>query len=178
MNYFLDLISRILFCIFSLLALSLLIRILLRKEDISKKMQDNLIIYRTIFEVIYFALLSWYIISPNTRPSFLLIQGIPTWLVIIGFIFAVFGIFLRVWAQFCLNKMWSEKIRLLKNHKLIRIGAYKYYNHPMYFAYPFLAVGSFLVTSDLLLLISGLFYAITSFLKISKEELLLKMLKK
>ncbi|MDD4983928.1 MAG: isoprenylcysteine carboxylmethyltransferase family protein [Candidatus ainarchaeum sp.] len=179
MDYFyIELISRILFCIFSLLALSLLIKILLRKEDISKQVQDKLIPYRTIFEVIYFALQAWYIISPITRLQALLIPTIPGWLVVVGLCFAFVGIALRVWAQFSLGNMWSEKIRLLKNHKLIKTGPYHYLNHPMYLSYIFITIGSFLVTSDWLLLVAGSIYTILSVQKIPKEDLLLKTLKK
>lgn len=51
---------------------------------------------------------------------------------VIGFVFAVVGLGIAVWARIHLGSYWSDKIVLQDDHQLIRTGPYAAMRHPIY----------------------------------------------
>jgi protein-S-isoprenylcysteine O-methyltransferase Ste14 len=49
-----------------------------------------------------------------------------------GFIAAIAGITLALWARLHLGKNWSDKVVLKVNHELVRSGPYGRFRHPIY----------------------------------------------
>lgn len=50
----------------------------------------------------------------------------------IGFVLAVTGIALAMWARIHLGQFWSDKVVLKVDHQLIRTGPYGHLRHPIY----------------------------------------------
>jgi protein-S-isoprenylcysteine O-methyltransferase Ste14 len=50
----------------------------------------------------------------------------------IGFILALAGIALAMWARIHLGQFWSDKVVLKVDHQLIRTGPYAHLRHPIY----------------------------------------------
>jgi protein-S-isoprenylcysteine O-methyltransferase Ste14 len=49
-----------------------------------------------------------------------------------GFVLALAGITLALWARLHLGRNWSDKVVLKVDHELIRSGPYAYLRHPIY----------------------------------------------
>jgi protein-S-isoprenylcysteine O-methyltransferase Ste14 len=50
----------------------------------------------------------------------------------IGFVLALAGIALAMWARIHLGQFWSDKVVLKVDHQLIRTGPYRHLRHPIY----------------------------------------------
>jgi protein-S-isoprenylcysteine O-methyltransferase Ste14 len=50
----------------------------------------------------------------------------------IGFVLALAGIALAMWARIHLGQFWSDKVVLKVDHQLIRTGPYAHLRHPIY----------------------------------------------
>ncbi|MBO0910206.1 MAG: isoprenylcysteine carboxylmethyltransferase family protein [Acidobacteria bacterium] len=50
----------------------------------------------------------------------------------IGFVLALAGIALAMWARIHLGQFWSDKVVLKVDHQLVRTGPYAYLRHPIY----------------------------------------------
>ncbi len=166
---------RLLLAIWCTFALYIGIEMIRRKENIVFKPQEGYTRYRNVFEVIYFALVAWYILAPETRLEIYLIS-IPIWLRAFGILIFIAGAALRIESQRKLGRMWSDEIRLLKNHRIVREGVYKYLRHPIYASYFLIAPGMFLITSDWVLGLAAAGYALLSFLRQPLEESIIELL--
>lgn len=69
-----------------------------------------------------------------TRIAFLGVRFAPVRPIIYqsGFIAAIAGITLALWARLHLGQNWSDKVVLKVNHELIRSGPYNRFRHPIY----------------------------------------------
>jgi protein-S-isoprenylcysteine O-methyltransferase Ste14 len=69
-----------------------------------------------------------------TRVGFLGLRFIPIKPMIFqtGFVLALAGITLALWARLHLGRNWSDKVVLKVDHELIRSGPYAYLRHPIY----------------------------------------------
>ena len=164
----LDLYCRLLLAIWVSLALFIGIRMIKRKEDIIFKPREGFTRFRNAFEAIYFALLAWYILAPDTRLEIYLIN-IPMRLKVIGMVLFIAGAMLRVESQRKLGRMWSDQIRLIRDHRIIEDGVYRYLKHPMYASYLLIAPGSFLMTGDYVLGFVATSYTMLSFMRLGLE---------
>lgn len=98
-------------------------------------------------------------------------MNLPDWIRIIGIVIIFLGLIFFWWIHKTLGENWSPVLEILKGHKLITKGPYKYVRHPMYTLFYILAIG-------LLLLVSNWFVGLFAFLswhllyviRISSEE--------
>lgn len=65
-----------------------------------------------------------------------------------GFVLALAGITLALWARMHLGKNWSDKVILKVDHELIRSGPYSYFRHPIYSGVLLGVLGSALVVGE------------------------------
>jgi protein-S-isoprenylcysteine O-methyltransferase Ste14 len=50
----------------------------------------------------------------------------------LGFVAALVGLAIALWARIHLGNYWSDKVVLREDHQLIRTGPYRYMRHPIY----------------------------------------------
>lgn len=58
--------------------------------------------------------------------------GMPIWTFYLGLIVLAFGVFMRLWSEYTLGRFFTYPVMVLKGHKLVRKGPYKYIRHPSY----------------------------------------------
>ncbi|MBF8280808.1 MAG: Isoprenylcysteine carboxyl methyltransferase [Candidatus Magasanikbacteria bacterium] len=172
-----EVIGRVMLGICLLMALCLGGKMFFRKEEVAVTLKEGFTKYRWPFEVIVGVMAAWYVVSPALRPAWMIIT-LPLWLQITGLILTVASWTVRVTAQVNLGPMWSEKIRLRTDHKLVRSGLYRYVSHPIYFSYVTLAVGFFLLTGDWIMGCAGVCYTCLSLMRMPQEKVLLLQLEK
>jgi len=85
---------------------------------------------RLLILAVTFALLFWdqTAIGPLGRGVLPPAPG----LAISGFLGALLGLAIALWARIHLGKYWSDKVVLRDDHQLIRSGPYAYMRHPIY----------------------------------------------
>ncbi len=78
------------------------------------------------------------------------------------------------WISISLGSNYHGPLKLHGNHKLVKTGPYKFSRHPTYLAFPLFHISLFLVTSNYIILCSGLIMSIyTNHHRIKVEEKLL-----
>ena len=170
-----DIVGRCIIGSCILLGLSLGIKMLFRKEEVLCQVDDGFSKHRWILEFAVAVLAVWYVVHPQSRPSFMLIWQFPDWVKGLGLFVVVIAWTVRVWAQFSLGQMWSEKIRLLKHHQVIKSGPYRYIEHPIYWSYFPLSVGLLFLTEDWVMFQVALWFALLSLRRVLKEEGLMEL---
>ena len=65
-----------------------------------------------------------------------------------GFLLAVLGMALALWARVHIGQFWSDKVVLKVDHKLIRTGPYERLRHPIYSGVLFGVGGTALVLNE------------------------------
>lgn len=166
--------GRIVLGIALFMALRLGLKMLFRKEEVAVEVKEGMTRYRWVFRAIVGLLALWYIVDPASRPV-LIIVPLPAWVMLTGLLLTAVSLTLRVWAQFTLGKMWSERIRVLADHVVVRTGPYRYTAHPIYLSYIPLSVGLWLLTGDWLIGAAGLGYALLSWHRVPDEENILAL---
>ena len=170
-----DIVGRCIIGSCILLGLSLGIKMLFRKEEVLCQVDDGFSKHRWILEFAVAVLAVWYVVHPQSRPSFMLIWQFPDWVKGLGLFVVVIAWTVRVWAQFSLGQMWSEKIRLLRHHRVIKSGPYRYIKHPIYWSYFPLSVGLLFLTEDWVMFLAAIWYTLLSLRRTLKEEDLMKL---
>jgi protein-S-isoprenylcysteine O-methyltransferase Ste14 len=77
-----------------------------------------------------FALLFWDQTAIGILGRAVLPAGVG--LQVLGFVGALVGLAIALWARIHLGNYWSDKVVLRHNHQLIRTGPYAYIRHPIY----------------------------------------------
>ena len=77
-----------------------------------------------------FALLFWDQTAIGILGRAVLPAGVG--LAILGFVGALLGLAIALWARIHLGNYWSDKVVLRHDHHLIRTGPYAYIRHPIY----------------------------------------------
>ena len=77
-----------------------------------------------------FCLLFW----KDTAIGFLARRFVPysNAVAVAGFLVALTGLAIAIWARVYLGRYWSDKVVLQQDHKLVRTGPYAYMRHPIY----------------------------------------------
>lgn len=90
--------------------------------------------------------------------------NLPTWIRLLGILIGVLGDGLLLWTHIALDRNFAMYVTSTKDHELVTSGPYATVRHPMYSAFIMIALGFFLVSSNLLmggfvvLMIYPLFY--------------------
>jgi len=137
-----------------------------------KKEVPHGILLRGIFSIIYyFCIIDWIfginIITWSYLPLPLLINWLGAFLLILVTLFFW-------WINITLDSNYNSALYIHENHQLIMSGPYSLIRHPTYLAFPMFHISLFLMTSNWLILISGLFMSIwINHYRIKYEEKLL-----
>jgi protein-S-isoprenylcysteine O-methyltransferase Ste14 len=100
-------------------------------ETFSRREKETGKIYQKWTFTIYF--ISHVIVSTGTILEFLFLnRDINFMVTIVGIVLYLCGLIIRNWAIRSLGKFWSIHIEIRKNHKMIKMGPYKYMRHPAY----------------------------------------------
>ena len=93
-----------------------------------------------------------------------------TWAEIVGLVFIVLSIPLKVRAYAALGMNWSAKPTIYKDHTLITEGPYGWVRHPVYTSNMIMILGVFMGTSSVTLLMLGVCYLATDVVRANEEE--------
>ncbi|MDE1871361.1 MAG: isoprenylcysteine carboxylmethyltransferase family protein [Candidatus Micrarchaeota archaeon] len=58
--------------------------------------------------------------------------GMPVWTFYLGLAVLFLGIFMRLWSEYTLGRFFTYPVMVLKGHRLVRRGPYRYIRHPSY----------------------------------------------
>ncbi|GEM_PF-6960782 len=168
-----EIVGRIVLGIALFMALCLGLKMLFREEEVLIELREGISRYRWVFQPIVGVGAVMYIADPSRRPAFLIFE-LPAWVVLTGLVLTAVSFAIRVWAQFALGKMWSEKIRVRSGHVVVITGPYHFANHPMYLSYFSLSLGLLLLSGDWLMGTASFIYALLSWQRVHIEDSAMK----
>jgi protein-S-isoprenylcysteine O-methyltransferase Ste14 len=116
--------------------------------------------------LLFFNALRGGIFSAALYPSLPIVAWIGVALVAIGLAHAV-------WARLHLGKLWSARVTLKTEHRIIKTGPYKITRHPIYTGMLLALVGTVLVRDTVVGLIGFALITIGFVLKLRQEERML-----
>ncbi len=125
-------------------------------------------IVRTVIAICLLPLLVRHVLFPQQDIPFL--YDLSREWAVLGLLLLLLGMVVRVWAQLLLGKEWSADVSLLTDHRLVDVGPYRLFKHPIYTSYLLLAPGLFLCTQDVAVGLLALAYTLVSWLRSGKEE--------
>lgn len=133
----------------------------MKKGEIEVKREKLIGELPLLLSLIYYALacvLAWYTVFEIITFS-------------IGIGLFIFAAAFNEWARCLLGKQWSGAVQILKKHKLIASGPYRFVRHPMYFANILLALGAVIALRNIYMLILMLvFFPPILFYRAKEEE--------
>jgi len=91
----------------------------------------------------------------------------------IGFVIALIGLAVALWARVCLGGYWSDKVVLQEGHQLIRSGPYAYTRHPIYSGVLLGVLGTALVLGQWRGTVAFLMLLVNYSIKARREERIL-----
>lgn len=94
----------------------------------------------------------------------------PTFLIVTGFLFVVFGVIFAIWARIYLGQHWSGAIQLKEGQHIVQSGPYRYVRHPIYTGIVSSFIGLFLMHPQRLGLITLLLVIVSYHRKMNLEE--------
>jgi len=97
-------------------------------------------------------------------------QSIPVAVRIVGFPLMVGGFWLTYRSQSELGRNWIPRIGVRQGHKLVTTGPYAYMRNPLYAGIGLGAIGSALITADLLASVGVLLFWSSMLVRIPYEE--------
>jgi protein-S-isoprenylcysteine O-methyltransferase Ste14 len=173
-----DILFRILFWILIGLMLGMRVFFTLKvRRSGSRVMPDRAAIQREgiaaflIRFVAFFALIG-LLVAYAVYPAWIsaLTFPLPDWLRWVGFLLALAGFGLALWAQIILGSQWSAQVQLQTGHHLITGGPYARMRHPIYSALALWAVGLALLTAHWIFAAFGLLACGIFIFRVPREE--------
>ena len=118
-----------------------------------------------------FSLLFWQ----RTGVGFLGARFIPSSLAVSasGFVAALTGLVVALWARVRLGQYWSDKVVLKVDHQLIRTGPYAYMRHPIYSGVLLGVAGTALVVGEVRGIVAFVILVVNYSIKAKREEKIL-----
>jgi len=95
------------------------------------------------------------------------------WVLAIGTVICVFGLFVTVWARWTLAGNWSSDVTFKQGHELIKTGPYRFVRHPIYTGLLIMALGTALHAGQLRCWLSIVVVGIGFWIKLKQEESLM-----
>jgi protein-S-isoprenylcysteine O-methyltransferase Ste14 len=91
----------------------------------------------------------------------------------IGVVLVALGLLYSVWARLHLGRMWSARVTLKAEHRIIKTGPYTITRHPIYTGMLLAVLGTVLVRDTVAALIGGALITTGFVLKLRQEEQML-----
>lgn len=121
---------------------------------------------------------SWFWTASMGLYSFGFIAGahvpLPVWLRLAGVVGMVIAIPLSFWVYIELGKNFYVDLRISEGHSLVTTGPYRLVRHPMYAVFIFTIMSSMLLSSHVLVLVSGALLITIVVLRIKREDPMLE----
>jgi protein-S-isoprenylcysteine O-methyltransferase Ste14 len=92
-----------------------------------------------------------------------------------GFVAALAGITLALWARLHLGRNWSDKVVLKVDHELVRSGPYAYFRHPIYSGVLLGVAGTAIVVGEWRGIIAFCMLLVNYSIKARREEKILSV---
>jgi protein-S-isoprenylcysteine O-methyltransferase Ste14 len=91
-----------------------------------------------------------------------------------GFVAALIGLAVALWARVRLGQYWSDKVVLQEGHRLIRSGPYAYMRHPIYSGVLLGVAGTALVLGEVRGMVAFVMLLVNYCIKAKREEQILE----
>jgi protein-S-isoprenylcysteine O-methyltransferase Ste14 len=99
-----------------------------------------------------------------------LVLPFPDWLRWIGVIIGFISLFLLWWVHSTLGRAFSKALTIQERHIIVSDGAYRRVRHPMYTTFLFYFFSWFLISTNILFLITWILFLFVVFARMPKEE--------
>jgi protein-S-isoprenylcysteine O-methyltransferase Ste14 len=91
-----------------------------------------------------------------------------------GFVAALIGLAVALWARVRLGQYWSDKVVLQEGHRLVRSGPYAYMRHPIYSGVLLGVAGTALVLGEVRGIVAFVTLLVNYSIKAKREETILE----
>ncbi|MGA9778439.1 MAG: methyltransferase family protein [Limisphaerales bacterium] len=95
------------------------------------------------------------------------------WVLVIGAVICLFGLFVTLWARWTLAGNWSSDVTFKQGHELIKTGPYRFVRHPIYTGLLVMALGTAINAGQLRCWLSIVVVGIGFWIKLKQEERLM-----
>ncbi len=95
------------------------------------------------------------------------------WVLAIGAVICVFGLFVTLWARWTLAGNWSSDVTFKHNHELVKTGPYRFVRHPIYTGLLVMALGTAISAGRLRCWLGLVVVGIGFWIKLRQEERLM-----
>ncbi|GEM_PF-2154145 len=122
-------------------------------KDVKNEVPGGYLIRGALSLVYYFSIVDWiggWRLLPWAYLSY------PRWLQAAGLVLLVLDVAFFWWIHATIGPDYHGPMKLHDNHRLVTTGPYAFARHPSYIAFPLLHGSLFLITQNLLLLVSGM----------------------
>jgi len=96
-----------------------------------------------------------------------------TWVLAMGVVICVFGLFVTLWARWTLAGNWSTDVTFKQGHELIKTGPYRFVRHPIYTGLLLMGLGTAISAGQLRYWLGLLMVVIGFWIKLKQEERLM-----
>ena len=108
-------------------------------------------------------------------PIFVDVRHFPFWLVLIGIITMITGLFICIVASAEIGRFATNALKFVSDHQLVKSGLYKYIRHPIYTGNILLFMGASITLSNMYVIIVVMCVLVPAYvyrIKIEEEMLL------
>ncbi len=119
--------------------------------------------------------LGWFLLAYPKLPPPMNLVVIPhrDWMLAMGMMVCVFGLFVTIWARWTLAGNWSSDVTFKQNHELVRTGPYQFVRHPIYTGLLVMCLGTAIEVGQLRCGLSIVMVGIGFWIKLKQEERLM-----
>jgi protein-S-isoprenylcysteine O-methyltransferase Ste14 len=96
------------------------------------------------------------------------------WVLLIGALICLFGLFITLWARRTLAGNWSSDVTFKQGHELVRTGPYRFVRHPIYTGLLVMCLGTAIEIGKLRGGLALLLMTVAFWIKLKQEEWLMQ----
>lgn len=119
--------------------------------------------------------LSYFLLVDRRLPPPMNLTLIPRtdWVLTMGAVICVFGLFVTIWARWTLAGNWSSDVTFKQEHELVKTGPYRFVRHPIYTGLLVMCLGTAVEADKLRCWLAVLPMAVAFWIKLKQEERLM-----